>query len=198
MCLYISHLVAVSFFLFSVSSAQIPEYATRVNTAFRFPIPYPTPTNEYNTHQSSSTPLSISQDWSTPSDYSLWIIQTDNYSPVLSETSVPILNTLLESTMSSFALNGGDHASSTLNAVDSAKTSENLTGAQAETTMLTAGPVTGLPRLTSTKSDQQTTRSSASAPLSTQSTGRVASQPSIAAVPIGAVAAAALGIAAWL
>ena len=198
MCLYTSLIVAVSFFLFSVSSAQIPEYATRVNTAFRFPIPYPTPTNEYNTHQYSSTPLSISQDWSTPSDYSLWIIQTDNYSPVLSETSVPILNTLLESTMSSFALSGGDHASSTLNAVGSAKTSENLTGAQAETTMLTAGPVTGLPRLTSTKSDQQTTRSSASAPLSTQSTGGVASQPSIAAVPIGAVAAAALGIAAWL
>ncbi|CAF9917234.1 MAG: hypothetical protein HETSPECPRED_003187 [Heterodermia speciosa] len=198
MCLYISLVVSISFFLFSVSSTQIPEYATRVNTAFRFPIPYPTPTNEYNTHQSSLTPLSVSQDWSTPSDYSLWIIQTDNYSPVLSETSVPILNTLLESTMSSFAVNDGNAASSTLNAVDSAKTSENLTGAQARTTTLIAGPVTGLPKLTSTKSNQETTRNTASAPLSTQSTGGVASQPSVAAIPIGAVAAAALGIAAWL
>lgn len=198
MCLYISLVIAVSFSLFFLSSAQVPEYATRVNTAFRFPIPYPTPTNDYNTHESSSTPLSISQDWSTPSDYSLWIIQTDNYSPVLSETSVPIINTLVESTMSSFTLNDGDHASSTLQAVDSTRTRGILTGAQARTTALTTGPVTGLPKLASTRTDQATTISTASAPLSSQSTGGIASQPSIAAVPIGAVAAAALGIAALL
>ena len=198
MCLCISLVIAVSFSFFSLSSAQVPEYATRVNTAFRFPIPYPTPTNEYNTQKSSSTPLSISQDWSTPSDYSLWIIQTDNYSPVLSETSVPILNTLVESTMSSFALNDGDSASSTLQAVASTGTREILTGARARTTALTTGPVTGLPKLTSTRTDQETTMSTVSAPISSQSTGGVASQLPIAGVPIGAVAAAALGIAALL
>ena len=198
MCLCISLVIAVSFSFFSLSSAQIPEYATRVNTAFRFPIPYPMPTNEYNTHKSSSTPLSISQDWSTPSDYSLWIIQTNSYSHVLSETSVPILNTLVESTMSSFALNDGSFASSTLQAVASTGTHEILTSAQARTTALTAGPVTGLPKLASTRTDQETTMSTASVPLSSQSTGGVASQPSVAAIPIGAVAAAALGIAALL
>ena len=198
MCLYISLVIGVSFSFFSLSSAQVPEYATRVNSAFRFPIPYPTPTNQYNTHESSSTPLSISQDWSTPSDYSLWIIQTDNYSPVLSETSVPILNTLVESTMSSFTLNDGNYASSTLQAVVSTGTHEISTGARARTTALTTGPVTGLPKLASTRTDQRTTMSTASAPISSQSTGGIASHPSVAAIPIGAVAAAALGIAALL
>ena len=198
MCLYISLVVAVSFSIFSLSSAQMPEYATRVNTAFRFPIPYPTPTNDYNTHESSSTPLSISQDWSTPSDYSLWIIQTDDYSPVISETSVPILNTLVESTASSFPLDDGNLASSTLQAVKPTGTHEILTGAQARTTALSTGPVTGLPKLASARTDQETTTSTASAPLSSQSTGGVASQPSVAVVPIGAAAAAALGIAALL
>ena len=198
MHLYISLFIAGFFSLFSSSSAQVPEYATRVNTAFRFPIPYPTPTNPYNTHESSSTPLSISQDWSTPSDYSLWIIQTDNYSPVLTETSLPIINTLVESTMTSFALNDGDRASSMLQALDPTRTPGILTGAQARTTTLTTGPVTGLPKLASTKSDQATTISTASAPLSSQSTGGVASQASVAAIPISAVAAAALGIAALL
>ena len=187
MCLYLSLVIAVSSSLFSLSSAQEPEYATRVNTAFRFPIPYPTPTNQYNTHESSSTPLSISQDWSTPSDYSLWIIQTDSYSPGLSETSVPIIDTLTVSTMSSFVLNDGDRASSRLQTVESTRT-----------TALTTSSITGLPKLASSRTDQETTTSSAPAPLSNPSTGGVASQPLVAAVPIGALAAAALGITALL
>ena len=198
MYLYISLTIAVSFSLFSPSSAQMPEYATRVNTAFRFPIPYPIPTNEYNTHESSSTPSSISQDWSTPSDYSLWIIQTDNYSPVLSESSVPILNTLAESTMSSIAFNDGNLASSTLQVVEPTGTGENSTGARAGTTAFSTGPVTGLPKIASTRTDPENTMSSASAPLSSQSTGGIASQSSVAAVPIGAAAAAAFGIVALL
>ena len=181
--------VFISFALFTLTSAHVPEYATRVNSAFRYPIPYPTPTNQYNTHTISSSPISVTQDWSTPSDYSLWILQTDNYKPSLSDTSIALLNTLVGSTMSVPELNSESSVSSMLKSSMSMKA---MTAAPAE------GIATDLPKLSPTRPNEEITSTTASTVLPSQSTGAAGSHRSVAAVLICAMAAAALDIAALL
>lgn len=186
MCLYISLVVFLSFSHLSLSSARMPEYATRVNTAYRFPIPYPAVTNTYHTLAVSSTPLSITQDWSTPSDYSLWIIQTDDYS--LSNNGIQLFTALSEATMTASVFGNGSLPSSTLQTSKSTQT-----GMRAPTTGTTPSR---FPELASGTVAMKTVSSTTSAPLSSQSTNGVRSQSSAAALPLGAMVAAVLGVAA--
>lgn len=178
--------VCISFVLAALSSAHVPEYATRVNSAFRYPIPYPTPANQYNTHTTSSIPLSITQDWSTPSGYSLWIIQTDNYKPSLSDTSTTLLNTLVGYTLSALDLDSENYASSML---------QSTLSTEARTAAPVVGIATGLPKLLPTTTNEDITLTTASTVLpSSQSTGAAGSRPSAAAIPVCVMAAAALAI----
>lgn len=177
------------FALFTLTSAHVPEYATRVNSAFRYPIPYPTPTNQYNTHTLSSSPVSVTQDWSTLSHYSLWIVQTDNYKPSMSGTSIALLNTLVGSTVSVPELNRKSSVSSMLKSSMSTKA---MTAAPAE------GIATDVPKLSPTTPNEEITSTTASAVLLSQSTGAAGSHLSVAAVLVGVMAAAALDIAALL
>ena len=173
-------LVFLTVFLFTPSSARIPDYATRVRSEYRFPIPYPIPTGSWHTVASSSTPTSVSQNWATPSDYSYWIIQTDIYSPsitgLVEASSGPILLNSLHVTMS----DGRDAASSTSTKTEPMRTDGGLMSAGSIVTDLPRGPtVTSKPALSST----------ASARISETSSGAAHSQLSLSIMTIGAVAA---------
>ena len=108
------------------------------NSAFRYPIPYPTSTNQYNTHTLSSSPVSVTQHWSAPSDHSLRIIQTENYNPRMSKTGIALLNTLVGSTVSVPESHSEGSVSSML---QSPMSTEAMTPAPAE------GIATELPKL---------------------------------------------------
>ena len=176
---YVSVLVCFVFSLFTPSSARVPDYATRVRSEYRFPIPYPIPTGPWHEAASSSTPTSVSQDWSTPSDYSYWIIQTDNYRPsitgLVEASSGPMLLNSLHITMS----NDRDAASSTSTESEPMKTDVGQMSAESITEDIPHKPtVASKPSLSST----------ASARVSQTSSGGARSQISVAIMAIWFVA----------
>ena len=171
------------------SSAYMPEYATRVMTQYRYPIPYPTPTNTYNTDRSSLTSFTVTEDWSTPSDSSLSTSQTDSHRPSQASLDPAEIGSIPEPTASSSRVSSQRDSTISTHAA-----SAPIIPLSSATDLLT-----GLPRLPSATTPKPIEPSRTSpVTTSSQSAAGLASQRSSPMLIIGALAAAALSVAALI